>query len=134
MTAALAIGVCIGALWALLLLLTIVRLRDPLGHVRYRELVFEPYRVQHERLQRATSVFATTNFLAVFCAVMLGHLWPLVIATAASAYLITGIVHVMRSIESMRFLEQDDDPCWQALALALGWPMWAPAAERLKSR
>ncbi len=125
MIGAIAVASSLGALWALLLLMTIVRLRDPLGHLHYRELVFDTYRQQNERLQMITCAICLGEFLVVFLAVIHGHVWLLLPSTAVAVYLMIGIMRVLRNIDGMRFKAQDVDPCWQALALALGWPAWA---------
>ncbi len=108
----------------MLLLNTIVRLRDPCGHLAYREFVYYGFRTEQNRLQLVTSALCAMLVLAVHLAGAYGSAWPLLPALAVGSFLIIGVIHVVRNLHTMRFENEEVDPCWQALLLALTWPIW----------
>lgn len=119
----------------MLLLNMLVRLRDPCGHLVYRAHVYDGFRAQQNRLQLTTSALCGLLVLAVHLAASLGTGWPLLPALLLGSFLITGVILVVRNLHTMRYESEEIDPCWQAMVLALTWPVWVVMAQiRLHQR
>lgn len=121
-------ALCLSALWALLLLNTIVRLRDPCGHLSYRAFVYDGYRRHNNYRQLATSAICALQVMSVFLANATLSVWVLAPGAVFGAHLIAGVIVVVRNINTMHFDDEEVDPCWQTLVLALTWPVWMALA------
>lgn len=105
-----------------------VRLRDPCGHLAYRAFVYDGYRAQHNSLQLATSAICCLLVLPVHLATTFVSIWPLIPASVLGIHLTSGVILVVRNIDTMRYDSEEIDPCWQALVLSVAWPAWVVMA------
>ncbi|MFK7962656.1 MAG: hypothetical protein AB8C46_01690 [Burkholderiaceae bacterium] len=56
--------------------------------------------------------------------------WVLLPGALFGAHLIAGVILVIRNLHTMHFDDEEVDPCWQSLVLALTWPVWLNLSDR----